>query len=194
MPITINKVLHSVTRKLAELFPDAQIYNEEAPQDLDPPAFFVKLLQVEQEQELGVRYWRYHSFDIHYFDPGYKNVSMHDVAEQLYDHLRLIEVDGRPTRGTSMNHEIVDRVLHFFVDYNIRVREDVPLDPTMQQLEFKEGVDGDYMPAWLPYPKVNLDHYLKPRFDLNASSTDFLNELLGPNIRVPKGGVELGEK
>lgn len=137
-PITINRVLFAVSRKLREIYPDFRIYNEEAPQDLDPPAFFVKLLQTEQEQELRIRYWRYHFFDIHYFDPQHSNVSMHDVAEQLYDQLRLIDVDGILARGTSMNHEIVDRVLHFFVDYNIRVKEIEPEVPTMEELDLEE--------------------------------------------------------
>lgn len=139
-PMTINKVLHGVTRKLGTHFPESKIYTEESPQALDPPAFFVKLLQGEQTQDLRNRYWRYHSFDIHYFSPGYRNTDYHTMAEQLYDHLRYIEIDGKLYRGTSMNHEIVDRVLHFFVDYNLMVKHLEPQDPKMQELEQEGGV------------------------------------------------------
>lgn len=138
-PMTVKKVLHGVTKRLADQFPDARIYDEEAPQDLNPPAFFVKLLNTEQTQDLGPRYWRHHSFDVHYFSPGYRNTDMHDTAEELYDILRLIEVNGRQCRGTSMNHEIVDRVLHFFVDYNVLVREELPDVPDMRTLDLEEG-------------------------------------------------------
>lgn len=138
--IDVNKVLHGITRTLRGLFPDYRIYDEEVPQDLHPPAFFVKLLTMEQLQELGIRYWRYHSFDIHYFDPNYSNVAMHNMAEQLYEHLRWIEIDGKLYRGTSLNHEIVDRVLHFFVDYNFMVKHVEPVPQTMEELELEEGI------------------------------------------------------
>lgn len=180
--MTVNKVLHGVTRALAQAHPDARIYDEEVPQELNPPAFFVKLLNMEQVQDLRNRYWRYHSFDIHYFDPTYSNVAMNDVAELLYDKMRLIDIDGRLHRGISMSHEIVDRVLHFFVDYNIKVKYVEPEAPKMEVLDMGENIKNKMVPAWLSWKQVDLSHQLKPGYDPNAPSTDLLNEILGENI------------
>jgi len=139
----LNKVLHAITRKLASRYPTHHIYDEEVPENLNPPAFFVKLLNPSQEQELGNRYMRYHSFDIHYFDPNYSNISMQNVADELFDILEWLEVDGHPIRGTSMNTEIVERVLHFFVDYNFTIKRYEEPRPKMNDLDLKEDIkDG----------------------------------------------------
>lgn len=138
--ITVNKVVFGITRTLANSFPEANIYVEEVPQEIQPPAFFVKLIQVEQTQDLGPRHWRYHPFDIHYFSPNKSNVEMQEVAEQLYDLLRWIEIEGKTYKGTNLNHQIVDRVLHFFVDYNFIVRHLEPEIPSMKELDIEEGL------------------------------------------------------
>lgn len=140
MEVTINKVLYGVTKTLDTYFPDTTIYEDEIKVDLSPPAFFVKLLQSEQTQELGRRYHRVHSFDIHYFAPSKKNSEMHNMAEDLYQKMRLIDIDGKLHRGTGMNHEIVDQVLHFFVDYNFKVYDEKPQVPSMQTLDQEEGI------------------------------------------------------
>ena len=46
--------------------------------------------------------------------------------------------DGVLYQGRGMNHEIVDGVLHFFVDYAFRVRREFPEPPKMGSLE-QEG-------------------------------------------------------
>lgn len=142
MPITINKVLYGITKKLASNFPDDDIYVDEVPQDLNPPAFFVAMIDSAQTQALDIRYWRYHSFDIHYFADGYKNEDMQDMVEQLYELMRWIEIDGRPYRGINLRHEIVDRVLHFFVEFNILVRHVEDEAPDMQTLEVEEVIEN----------------------------------------------------
>ncbi|MEJ9220715.1 hypothetical protein P4H46_21340, partial [Paenibacillus glucanolyticus] len=43
------------------------------------------------------------------------------VASQLLDVLEWVEIDGMKFRGTGMNFEVIDDVLHFFVDYNYHV-------------------------------------------------------------------------
>ncbi|HBF2884833.1 TPA: hypothetical protein KN186_001018 [Clostridioides difficile] len=59
------------------------------------------------------------SFDVHYFPKSNdKSFEINEVAEMLLEELEYIEIDGDLVRGTNMNFEIVDNVLHFFVDYN----------------------------------------------------------------------------
>lgn len=136
--VTINDVRHAVMAALNRQFPTIKIYGEEIVQGFEAPAFFVKLLSAVQTQELGPRYMRMHSFDVHYFSLDDKNEDAHDIAEKLYEVLEVIEYNGVQYRGTNMNHEIVDRVLHFFVDYNVHVRRVAPEAPMMQNME-QEG-------------------------------------------------------
>ena len=143
--ITINDVRYGVTRTLDNQFPDIPIRGEEIRQNLDPPNFFVKLFPVSNTREFGRRYLRRHSFDIHYFPPDPtpgqqddSNHQMHAMAEQLYNSMEYIEINGSLCRGEAMNHEIIDGVLHFFVDYNFHVMRVAPTGPVMQTLE-QEG-------------------------------------------------------
>lgn len=136
--ITYNKIRYGIMNALYTHFPDIERYGEEIKEGLDPPCFFVKLLNGSQNQELGRRYKRANFFDIHYFSDGDKNEDLNDMAEKLYDKLEIIEIDGIKYRGTGMNHEIVGRVLHFFIEYNFHVYREKPIEPTMQELE-QEG-------------------------------------------------------
>lgn len=139
MPVVeMNDIRTAVMRRLNERFPTIKRYGEEIRQGFEEPCFFVKLLNASQTQELNIRYMRTHSFDIHYFPQDNSNEEAHDMAEKLYDALELIEYDGAKYQGTGMNHEIVDGVLHFFVDYVFRVRRMVPELPKMGSLE-QEG-------------------------------------------------------
>lgn len=135
--ITVNSFRIGVNNWIKRHFPEARISGEEINQII-PPAFSVLILTSSQTQELGTRYLRNHTFNIRYFAPDKTNDEMHEVAEQLYDIMETIEIRGLKYRGTSMNHEIVDRVLHFLVDYNFLVKREVPNDPKMEHLE-QEG-------------------------------------------------------
>jgi hypothetical protein len=118
--VTVNDVRDGLIAKLVQLFPGSKVTGEEIKQGLGQGRFFVKLLTASQTGEIGRRSRRAHSLDVRYF--GKSNEEMHDVAEALYAGLKLITLpSGDTVRGTSMRHEIVDEVLHFFVDFNIHV-------------------------------------------------------------------------
>lgn len=136
--VTINDIRTAVFHRLAEKFPDIKRYGEEIRQGFEEPCFFVKLLNASQTKELHPRYMRTHSFDIHYFPRDESNADAHAMAEQLYDALEVVEFNGQKYRGTRMNHEIVDGVLHFFVEYNFHTRREVPEVPKMADME-QEG-------------------------------------------------------
>lgn len=140
--VTINMIRDGVMAALHSCFPAVKIYGEEIRQGFQEPCFFVKLIRGEQAQELGSRYRRIISFDIHFFaeQSQGKNRSMHDVAEVLYDILELINVDQQSYRGTGMRHEIMDGVLHFFVDYNFAVQKETEEVPLMEELIQEGGI------------------------------------------------------
>ncbi|MGG0756712.1 phage tail terminator family protein [Brevibacillus laterosporus] len=139
--ITINDVRDAVIVAIKKAYPVAKVYGEQLPQGFKEPCFFVLMLESSQDKELDRRYKRFHPFDIHYFASS--NSERYEVAEKLTDILGLIEMQGKPIRGTKMRHTIVDDVLHFFVDYNFYVVRPKPVVPTMQKLKIEGGLkDG----------------------------------------------------
>ncbi|MBG9772417.1 phage tail terminator family protein [Brevibacillus laterosporus] len=139
--ITINDVRDAVIVAIKKAYPVAKVYGEQLPQGFKEPCFFVLMLEGSQDKELDRRYKRFHPFDIHYFASS--NSERYEVAEKLTDILGLIEMQGKPIRGSKMRHTIVDDVLHFFVDYNFHVVRPKPVVPTMQKVKIEGGLkDG----------------------------------------------------
>lgn len=140
MRVTINDVRYAVHTALDTAFPDNAIMGEEIKQGLNPPCFFVRLLEPSHDQELGRRFIRYHPFVVRYYAPERTNADMYDMAEKLTAALQWITVVDRPIRGTGMRFEIVDEVLHFFVNYKFHVWAQKPEYPAMQKLDVEEGL------------------------------------------------------
>lgn len=135
--ITVEDVRRAVMAALFARFPGIKIYGEPIAQGFEEPCFYVKLLEASHEKAVGRRYVRTHSFDVHYFDAT--NAALHARAEELYDCLEHITTQaGALLRGRGMSHEIVDGVLHFFVQYDVHVMRERPAAPLMRQLE-QEG-------------------------------------------------------
>lgn len=123
----INQIIEAISIALNEAFGDEyEIHMEEIKQDLKEPCFFIQCLNPSMEQFLGKRYFRQNLFCIQYF-PKTEDVNRecHEVAEKLYSCLEYITCQGddKPIRGTKMHHEVVDRVLSFFVNYDVFVRK-----------------------------------------------------------------------
>lgn len=140
--ISINDVRHVVIRSLEEAFPNIQVSGEKIEPLLDPPRFFVQLLEPSHTQELGRRYRRNHPFVIRYVSPNGTNDEMYAMAEQLTTVLRQITVGGGAVVGTGMKFEIVDQVLHFHVNYTFLVWDEKPNDSMMGTLDQEGYVRG----------------------------------------------------
>jgi hypothetical protein len=107
-----------------------KIYTESVAQGLKKPCFFILLLEKIQKQVLGKRYLMTQPFDIHYF-PSTKdqNTECHTVAERLETALETVTMKGDILRGTGIHYEIVNDVLHFFVNYDFHIyKEPVAID------------------------------------------------------------------
>ncbi|HEU4962264.1 MAG TPA: hypothetical protein VFV52_00170 [Bacilli bacterium] len=120
--ITINDVRSGVVGVLTGQFPGVQVLTEESADPLTEPAFFVKFLSSTQQQEIGRRYKRCHSFDIRY-SGGANEDAVHGVAEQLYNCMEYILPTGgdKKCRGRDLRYEIIEGVLHFYVSYDFQV-------------------------------------------------------------------------
>lgn len=146
----LNKIITGISQKLDEEFnteenQDYTIYTENVEQGLEEPCFFIFSLKPSNRQLVGNRYERKYPFDIHYFpkDEDNYNNEINEVTERLFTALEYITVDNNLVRGTNMNAEIVDNVLHFFIDFNMIVRKEVEHIETMGSLTIKQKLGGD---------------------------------------------------
>lgn len=142
----LNNIINAISLKLNQVFGDTYTnYTEPIKQGLKEPCFFIKLLTLDQTQIIGKRYFRQQPFDIHYFPSAEdKNTEMINMIDSLSDALEYITLsDGDVLHGTKLNGDIVDGVLHFFVNYNIYVHktEDVAdyMENVTVESEVKEG-------------------------------------------------------
>ena len=125
-------MIESVSISLNAEFGDQyKIHREEKKQGFKEPCFFIQCLNPAEELFLGKRYFRQNQFCIQYFpeDVLHGNQECYAAAERLFSCLEYLEVGGDLVKGTKMRYEVVDGILHFFVNYNLfvyKVRESIP--------------------------------------------------------------------
>lgn len=119
----LNELLNTISLKLHHEFGEScKIYgDEEVKQGFKTPCFFVSIISLSHDQKLGERCYKESSFDILYFPKRYgNNTEMLEMSEHLNEIFYCIEfADGDLIHGTKMRSEIVDDVLHFFVNFNL---------------------------------------------------------------------------
>ncbi|HGT0002582.1 TPA: DUF6838 family protein [Clostridioides difficile] len=116
----LNNIIDGISVKLDKSFGEKYtIYSEDVEQGINEPCFFIVTLNPSKTPYPSGRELKKNSFDVHYFPHSEdKNFEINEIAEMLLEELEYIEIDGDLVRGTNMNFEIIDNVLHFFVDYN----------------------------------------------------------------------------
>lgn len=140
----LNEIIKGISMALNAAFGDGyKVYQNDVKQGLEEPCFLVAVLKPELSPLIGRRFLMREPLDIHYFPAAPRNhAEMITVAETMLETLEVINLpNGEPIRGTSMNYEIVDDVLHFFVNYNhtlIRPKEEI----TMETLDIEAGTTG----------------------------------------------------
>jgi hypothetical protein len=127
---SVQNALESICNRLQELY-NLTNYTEEIKQGFKEPCFFVETVNVTHKRIGHRRYSRTQAFCIHYF-PDLESNKVDDclnMAESLYFDLEYITVNGNKATGSMMRHDISERTLHFFVNYNyhliVRKEEDL---------------------------------------------------------------------
>ncbi|MNI11238.1 hypothetical protein D3C73_643760 [compost metagenome] len=123
---------------LGSLDPTIPVYSEPDLQGLPKPAFVVLLLSSELKKELGRRYNQTLLFDLLYYpDPGStdKQQECQVMADRLYEHMELVEVNGITYSSRGMKHQILEGVLHFTLTYQLHVTRTAPEAPIMKHIE-----------------------------------------------------------
>lgn len=115
----IQDIITGIAQKLDEKY-GYPVHTERIEQGLSGPCFYIKLISSSGQQLIGPRYTRRLPFDVHFF-PGEtdKNSQIYTVSEDLYDVLEYVGMGDDLVKATGMNHEVVDEVLHFMVNYNL---------------------------------------------------------------------------
>ncbi len=146
----LNETIDAIAIKLHETFGEGYtLYKEDVPQHLCEPAFIITHLITLSSAKLPNRYLRKQTFNIQYF-PEDKNNSkneMYDVAEKMLIALEYINLSHNENfdnlcRGTKMRYEIVNDVLHFFVNYDLFVKKEVVKQENMEDLTISSKAEG----------------------------------------------------
>jgi len=141
----LNLTYEGIAKKLDQVFGEGyEIYIDTVKQGLKEPCFLITAVNGNQKQLVGSLYSREQPFNIKYF-PQFEDPTreINDVIDCLQIGLEYIEVGPDILQGTKINHETIDGVLHFFVNYDVRVRKEVIPEEYMGTLITNERVKHD---------------------------------------------------
>lgn len=115
----IKDIMDAIAIRLHEVFGDEfEINQEDVVQGLKEPCFLITLVDYSKEPLLQSRSKRLVPFDILFF-PSNGVLQCYKVADQMMNELEFITLlDGDTMHATNMKTEVVEDVLHFFVNYN----------------------------------------------------------------------------
>lgn len=110
---------NAIISKLKTVFPDNKIYGEKVEQGLKKPCFFITVLPGDfidlgksmQQREITI--------DIQYLSKEETNAKNIEMADLLNDLFQKITFDGLTVNVIERRFEIVDDILHFFLDLDI---------------------------------------------------------------------------
>lgn len=137
----LNEIIKGVSMMLKNTFGDGyKVYENDVKQGLKPPCFFIGVLKPELSPLVGKRYLSTNPLDVRFIPlDGGRNAEMFSVAAELLEALEFITLpSGDLLHGTKMNYEVVDGVLHFFVNYNLTLIKPID-DPKMETLDLDVG-------------------------------------------------------
>ncbi|MCY9658120.1 hypothetical protein P5G65_04870 [Paenibacillus chondroitinus] len=141
-----DQILNGIVARLSEIDSTVPIYTEQIKQGFFQPAFFVMQLDTAQAPGYNRRSSRNMLFNVHYFPDRESLVPKADcraIAQSLFEPLRYVTTENGLMRSNGLRYEIVDDILHFFVNFNIKViLEKEPVDK-MQKIEREGNLSGD---------------------------------------------------
>ena len=136
----ITEMIETIALVLRGGFPNSAVYADDVVQGLVPRSFHIITVDARYEPYPSGRWLRRAAFDIMYYpSSAAANMEMLGIAEQLFPLLEFISCERSENEnllhGTDMRHEIIDGVLHFFVNYDLMLRRE-------RQEEFMQSLTG----------------------------------------------------
>lgn len=140
----INAIIGAVSHALKGEFGSRyKTYMEEKRQDLKEPCFFISCINPKNTPFLKRRYFRENQLCIQYFpETEKKNEECHETAERLFSCLEYLTVEGVSVRGTKMKYEVIDGILHFFVNYDLFVCRAAKPEEMIEEVSYGISVKG----------------------------------------------------
>ena len=141
----INTIIESISVALNAAFGDRyELHMEEVEQGLEDPYFVISCIYSTNKLLSGKRYFRCNQFCIQYFpeDEAHKNKEYNEVAERLFMCLEYLDVGGNLAMGTKMKYEVIDGILHFFVNYDLFVYKVAESVAVMEKVSSETSVKG----------------------------------------------------
>ena len=141
----INSIIESISITLnAESGDKYKIHREEKRQGLKEPCFFIQCLNPTEELFFWKRYFRKNQFCIQYFPENklHGKEECYAVGERLFSCLEYLDVGGDLVMGTKRKYEVVDGILHFFVNYDLFVYKVAEPVPFMEEVSSETHVKG----------------------------------------------------
>jgi len=135
----VSELTQGAMAAISEQFPEAAVVGEASEQPAEGDSFLVTVAGGSQERLLNRSHRRTYRLVVRY--NGTTNAARNEAADRLYDALRTIAVPDAVWKAAAMSHETIESVLHFTVQYPVRVIEEQPAGIRMQTLN-QEGVIG----------------------------------------------------
>ena len=140
----LNEIVNGIGLKLSKSFNGIDIHKEELEQGFEEPCFFIDLLNPSEKQIIGNRYLRSYLFDIVYFPKKKSSEDIFEALDKLYSVLEYIELDdGTLIRGIERSSRKEDRILHFFITYEMFIYKLDEEKPKMKKLDVNNGLKED---------------------------------------------------
>lgn len=115
----VNEIKQSIANILHELFPNAEIYDEDVPQGFKTPSFLIIVVESSYKKAIDEKYNASVSFDLAYF-PEREYESKNECYEVSQNILRAFDVLNS-YKVTNKTSSITDNVLH--VKFTVKYRE-----------------------------------------------------------------------
>ena len=136
-------MLSAITKALVDKFGSGMIMAERPTQNTPGEYLFVHQINREQTPDNGPFHNRFYFFDIR-FHPDDKTGTAYRrftvIEEELTEALLYVKTDDQPVKARSMRSEIQNGVLHFFVDYPVRVLLPAEPIPDMKTYDLNENL------------------------------------------------------
>ncbi len=132
----VNVFIDAIALKInAELGEGFTIYKEVQEQGFDLPCFFIFLNTSKQKKMIGKRFFREQQFVVEYH-PGAdgKKAQINNMIPRLNAALEYVTAEGDMFTGSKMSCEVIDNVLHFYVNYNYHVYATVNASEAMENM------------------------------------------------------------
>lgn len=138
----INDVLVAISTAIFNQFPDANNWITPIEQGLVEPAFYIHCINVDQSDLIAGRFRQSMPFEVVYFPlNGFSDI--YATLPVLLVALRLITLEnGQKLSGYNIKGQVIDDLLHVFVDYDMTVK--IVTDPVdkMEELKITGGTNG----------------------------------------------------